>query len=116
MMRRMGIERVDVVKIAGAFGTHVDREKALIMGLFPDCEMERIVSVGNAAGDGARAALLNRTKREEAEWVSGNVEYLELTLEKDFQQEFIEAMQIPHMSDAFPHLEGIVSDEVLHQK
>jgi len=116
MMRRMGIERVDVVKIAGAFGTHVDREKALIMGLFPDCEMERIVSVGNAAGDGARAALLNRTKREEAEWVSGNVEYLELTLEKDFQQEFVEAMQIPHMSDAFPHLEGIVSDEVLHQK
>jgi uncharacterized 2Fe-2S/4Fe-4S cluster protein (DUF4445 family) len=60
MMRRMGIDRVDRVKIAGAFGTHVDPKKALIMGLFPDCPVEQIVSVGNAAGDGARVALLNR--------------------------------------------------------
>jgi len=115
MMRRMGIDKVDKVKIAGAFGTHVDREKALIMGLFPDCEIDKIVSVGNAAGDGARAALLNRGKREEANWVSRNVEYIELTLEKDFQHHFIEAMPIPHMSDKFPHLEGIVIDEILHQ-
>ncbi|MBW2310006.1 MAG: DUF4445 domain-containing protein [Deltaproteobacteria bacterium] len=116
MMRRMGIESVDVVKIAGAFGTHVDREKALIMGLFPDCEIEKITSVGNAAGDGARAALLNRGKREEARWISRNVEYIELTVEKDFQQQFMEAMQIPHMTDEFPHLTGIVADEILHQK
>jgi uncharacterized 2Fe-2S/4Fe-4S cluster protein (DUF4445 family) len=116
MMRRMGIEDVDVVKIAGAFGTHVDRGKALIMGLFPDCEIERITSVGNAAGDGARAALLNRGKREEARWVSRNVEYIELTVEQDFQKQFMEAMQIPHMTDEFPHLKGIVPDEILHQK
>ena len=116
MMRRMGIESVDVVKIAGAFGTHVDREKALIMGLFPDCEIDRITSVGNAAGDGARAALLNRGKREQARWVSRNVEYIELTVEKDFQQQFMEAMQIPHMTDEFPHLNGIVSEKILHQK
>jgi uncharacterized 2Fe-2S/4Fe-4S cluster protein (DUF4445 family) len=107
---------VDVVKIAGAFGTHVDPEKALIMGLFPDCEIERIVSVGNAAGDGARAALLNRKKRQEADWVSRNVRYLELTVEKEFQQQFVEALQIPHMSDSFPHLKGIVPAEVLNQK
>ena len=62
MMRRMNIDKVDVVKIAGAFGTHVDRTKALIMGLFPDCPIEKILSIGNAAGDGARAALLNREK------------------------------------------------------
>jgi uncharacterized 2Fe-2S/4Fe-4S cluster protein (DUF4445 family) len=116
MMRRLGIEKVDRVKIAGAFGTHVDREKALIMGLFPDCEIEKIVSVGNAAGDGARAALLNRAKRGEANWVSRNVEYIELTVEKDFQQQFIGAMMIPHMNDEFPHLKGIVPDEVLNQK
>jgi len=115
MMRRMGIDKVDKVKIAGAFGTHVDREKALIMGLFPDCEIEKVVSVGNAAGDGARAALLNREKREEANWVSRNVEYIELTVETDFQQQFMEAMQIPHMKDQFPHLKGIVPDEVLNQ-
>ncbi len=116
MIRRLNVENVDKVKIAGAFGTHVDREKALIMGLFPDCEIEKIVSVGNAAGDGCRAALLNRKKREEADWVSRNVEYIELTVESDFQQEFMEAMQLPHMTDEFPHLEGIVPEEILHQK
>ena len=116
MMRKMNIDKVDVVKIAGAFGTHVDRTKALIMGLFPDCPIEKILSVGNAAGDGARAALLNREKRVEANWVSRNVEYIELTVEKDFQVQFMESMQIPHMKDSFPHLEGVVPAEVLHQK
>ncbi|MGQ9654463.1 MAG: ASKHA domain-containing protein [Thermodesulfobacteriota bacterium] len=116
MMRRMGIDKVDSVKIAGAFGTHVDRTKALVMGLFPDCEIDKIVSVGNAAGDGARACLLNREKRVEANWVSRNVEYIELTVEKDFQQQFMECMQIPHMKDKYPHLEGVVRPEILHQK
>lgn len=116
MMRRMGLEKVDKVKIAGAFGTHVDRVKALIIGLFPDCEIEKISSVGNAAGDGCRAALLNREKRKEADWVSRNVEYIELTVEKDFQNEFMEAMHLPHMTDEFTHLKGIVTDEILHQK
>ena len=116
MMRRMHIDICDKIKIAGAFGTHVDRVKALVMGLFPDCEIERILSVGNAAGDGCRAALLNRVKREEANWVSRNVEYIELTVETDFQKQFMECMQIPHMKDPFPHLEGIVPAEVLHQK
>lgn len=116
MLTRMGIEKVDKVKIAGAFGTHVDREKALIMGLFPDCEIEKIQSVGNAAGDGCRAALLNREKRKEANWVSRNVEYIELTVEPNFQQEFMGAMQLPHMTDEFPHLVDLVPDEILHQK
>ncbi|MBW2076913.1 MAG: hypothetical protein JRI71_05075, partial [Deltaproteobacteria bacterium] len=48
--------------------------------------------------------------------ISRNVEYIELTVEKDFQQQFMEAMQIPHMTDEFPHLTGIVADEILHQK
>jgi uncharacterized 2Fe-2S/4Fe-4S cluster protein (DUF4445 family) len=115
MMRRMNVEKLDKVKIAGAFGTHVDRDKALIMGLFPDCDLEKIVSVGNAAGDGARAALLNRGKREEANWVARNVEYIELTVEKDFQDQFMEAMYIPHMKDDFVHLKDLVPDEVLKQ-
>jgi len=115
MMRRMGMEKVDTIKIAGAFGTHVDRQKALIMGLFPDCEIQMIESVGNAAGDGCRAALLNKDKREEANWVSRNVEYIELTVEGDFQNQFMEAMQIPHMKDKFPHLVGVVPEEILKQ-
>jgi uncharacterized 2Fe-2S/4Fe-4S cluster protein (DUF4445 family) len=116
MMRRMGIDKLDVVKIAGAFGTHVDRQKALVMGLFPDCTLDMIESVGNAAGDGARAALLNREKRDEANWVARNVEYVELTVETDFQKQFMQAMQIPHMKDKFPHLEDVVAPEILHQK
>ena len=116
MMHRMGIEKIEKVKIAGAFGTHVDRQKALIMGLFPDCGLDRVVSVGNAAGDGCRAALLNREKRKEADWVARNVEYIELTVEKAFQKEFMGAMQIPHMTDPFPHLEELVSPDILHQK
>ena len=115
MVKRMGLEKVDRVKIAGAFGTHVDRTKALIMGLFPDCKIEMIEGVGNAAGDGCRAALLNVRKRIEANWCSRNVEYIELTVEPNFQQEFMEAMQLPHMTDPFPHLRGIVPDEVLDQ-
>jgi len=115
MVKRMGLEKVDKVKIAGAFGTHVDRTKALVMGLFPDCEIEMIEGVGNAAGDGCRAALLNVKKRVEANWCSRNVEYIELTVESSFQQEFMEAMQLPHMTDEFPHLKGIVSDEILNQ-
>lgn len=115
MVKRMGVGKVDRVKIAGAFGTHVDRTKALVMGLFPDCEIEKIEGVGNAAGDGCRAALLNVKKRREANWCSRNVEYIELTVEPTFEQDFMEAMQLPHMTDEFPHLEGIVPPEILHQ-
>jgi uncharacterized 2Fe-2S/4Fe-4S cluster protein (DUF4445 family) len=115
MFKRMGIEKADRVKIAGAFGTHVDRTKALTMGLFPDCEIGKIEGVGNAAGDGCRAALLNVKKRMEANWCSRNVEYIELTVEPTFEREFMEAMQLPHMTDQFPHLEGIVLPEILHQ-
>ncbi|MCP4576076.1 MAG: DUF4445 domain-containing protein [Deltaproteobacteria bacterium] len=115
MVKRMGLEKVDTVKIAGAFGTHVDREKALTMGLFPDCEIEMIKGIGNAAGDGCRAALLNTKKRIEADWCSRNVEYVELTVEPTFEKDFMEAMQLPHMTDEFPHLKGIVREEILNQ-
>jgi len=115
MMKRMGVEKVDKVKIAGAFGTHVDRTKALVMGLFPDCKIENIFGVGNAAGDGCRAALLNVQKRVEANWCSRNVEYLELTVEPTFEKDFMEAMQLPHMTDKFPHLEDVVPDYILNQ-
>jgi uncharacterized 2Fe-2S/4Fe-4S cluster protein (DUF4445 family) len=104
MMKRLGIAKLDRVVLAGAFGSYIDKKSAMILGMFPDCDLDRVSSVGNAAGDGARIALLNRDKRLEADTVARQVEYLELTLEKEFQQEFMAAMSIPHMSDAFPHL------------
>jgi len=87
----------------------------LVMGLFPDCEVESIYGVGNAAGDGCRAALLNVQKRTEANWCSRNVEYLELTVEPTFEQDFSEAMQLPHMIDQFPHLEDVLPGYILNQ-
>ena len=104
MMKRLGIARLDRVILAGAFGSYIDKTEAMILGMFPDCDLDNVSSVGNAAGNGARIALLDRDKRLEAETVARQIEYLELTLEKEFQQEFMAAMFIPHMSDAFPHL------------
>jgi uncharacterized 2Fe-2S/4Fe-4S cluster protein (DUF4445 family) len=105
MMQRMGVSRLDEVKIAGAFGNHLDRNLARVIGLIPDCPSKIVSSVGNAAGDGCRVALLNREKRREADRLCRSVEYLELTLEENFQQELVAATQFPHMSDYFPNLE-----------
>jgi uncharacterized 2Fe-2S/4Fe-4S cluster protein (DUF4445 family) len=80
MMERLGVRKVDRVILAGAFGSYIDPERAMILGLFPDCPLERVTAVGNAAGEGARIALLDRDKRAEAEEIAHRVEYLELTL------------------------------------
>jgi uncharacterized 2Fe-2S/4Fe-4S cluster protein (DUF4445 family) len=115
MMRRLGIDQVDRVVIAGAFGTYVDREEALIIGMLPDISLDKVISVGNAAGDGARIALLNKGKRKEANRIARQVEYVELTIEESFQDEYVAALHIPHARDAFPHLEGVVPAEILNQ-
>jgi uncharacterized 2Fe-2S/4Fe-4S cluster protein (DUF4445 family) len=82
-----------------------------LLGLFPDCELENIYSVGNAAGDGARMALLNVDKRKEADSMARQVAYLELTLEPGFDKTFAEAMWIPHMKDKFPHLAHLIPEK-----
>jgi uncharacterized 2Fe-2S/4Fe-4S cluster protein (DUF4445 family) len=110
MMRRLGIDELDRVILAGAFGSYIDSTQAMIMGLFPDCELEKVYAVGNAAGDGARIALLNVDKRKEANEVARRVEYVELTVEKAFEREFAQAMYFPHMKDEFPHLDGLIPD------
>jgi uncharacterized 2Fe-2S/4Fe-4S cluster protein (DUF4445 family) len=115
MMKRLGVEKLDKVILAGAFGSYIDKEKAMILGMFPDCDLANVYAVGNAAGDGARIALLNREKRVEAEEIARKVEYIELTIEADFQREFIEALEFPHMKDSFPHLKGVVRKDILEQ-
>ena len=87
----------------------------MILGMFLDCDLRNVYAVGNATGDGARVALLNRDKRKEAEEVARKIEYVELTIEEDFQKEFIKALEFPHMKDPFPHLESIVREEILKQ-
>ena len=106
MMQHLGITHLDSIKVAGAFGTHIDKHLARVIGLIPDCSLETVSSVGNAAGDGCRAALLNREKRREADQLCSKVAYLELTLEENFQEELVAATQLPHMTDTFHHLDG----------
>ena len=108
MMRRMGVERLDKVVLAGAFGSYIDKVKAMAMGLFPDCDLKNVYAVGNAAGDGARMALLSIDKRAEANEVARTVEYTELTVEPDFEQQFSTAIHFPHMKDTFPHLQKMM--------
>jgi uncharacterized 2Fe-2S/4Fe-4S cluster protein (DUF4445 family) len=86
MMKKLGVEKLDKVILAGAFGTYISTEAAMILGMFPDCDLRNVYAVGNAAGDGARIALLNREKRAEADEIAQKVEYVELTIEKDFQK------------------------------
>lgn len=92
LMRRYGVEKPDGVVMAGAFGTYIDKHHALAIGMLPKTEPEIVSSVGNAAGDGARYALLNLEKRREAAWVARKVEFVELATDPDFQREYVAAM------------------------
>ncbi|MDH5509495.1 MAG: ASKHA domain-containing protein, partial [Nitrospinota bacterium] len=111
MMRKLGVESFDRLAIAGAFGSHVDKEQAMVIGMYPDCDLAKVVFLGNAAGDGARIALLNTEKRAEADLIARQVEYVELALEEDFNDRFGEAMHFPHMLDKFPHVEHLFFKE-----
>jgi uncharacterized 2Fe-2S/4Fe-4S cluster protein (DUF4445 family) len=108
MMKRLGVTKLDKVILAGAFGSYINKESAMMIGMFPDCEMENVYAVGNAAGDGARIALLNKAKRDEANVISRQVEYVELAVDPTFQREFMESMHLPHMKDKFPHIQHIL--------
>lgn len=92
LAREYGVTRPDKVVLAGAFGTYIDKDAALAIGMLPDCEPDTVSSVGNAAGDGARFALLNLGKRQEAAWAADNVRYVELATDPDFQREYVQAI------------------------
>jgi len=111
MMRKLGVSSFDRLAVAGAFGSHIDKIAAMSIGMFPDCDLKKVEYIGNAAGDGARIALLNTDKRREANEIARQVEYVELALEEDFNDRFGESMQFPHMFDKFPHLKGILPPE-----
>lgn len=107
LMRRRGVERVDTIVLAGAFGSYIDPLRAMVLGLYPDCEPSKVYAVGNAAGDGARIALLSKVRRAEAALAARQVEYIETAIDPHFQEEFVAALHFPHMSDGFPHLEAL---------
>ena len=97
LIKELGVEHVDKVIVAGAFGNYIDKISALLIGLVPDVPVERIESVGNAAGVGARIALISREKREEANKIAREVEHIKLAVHPSFEKEFSMAMYFPHM-------------------
>lgn len=111
LMKRAGVVTVDRILLAGAFGSYIDPRYAMILGLIPDCDLNKVVAVGNAAGDGARIALLNRNKRQEAQEVARWVKYIETAVDPEFQEEFVNAIHIPHAGDLFPHLGEILPEQ-----
>ncbi|MHB0980326.1 MAG: ASKHA domain-containing protein [Thermoleophilia bacterium] len=113
MMQKLGYETLDRVVLAGAFGSFIDREESLVIGLFPDVPVTKAYAVGNAAGDGARMALLDFHKRAEADEWARKVEYIELSVEPAFEKEFMYAMHLPHMRDSFPNLKAVLAEEGL---
>jgi uncharacterized 2Fe-2S/4Fe-4S cluster protein (DUF4445 family) len=108
LMDRMGIDKVDRIRLAGAFGSHIDVRYAMVLGLIPNCDLTRVSSADNAAGTGARIALLNCASRREIEARVRQVEKVETALERNFQDYFVAAMAIPHKTHAFPALSGII--------
>jgi uncharacterized 2Fe-2S/4Fe-4S cluster protein (DUF4445 family) len=109
LMDRMGVETVDRIVLAGAFGTHIDPKYAMLLGMIPDCPLDKVQSAGNAAGTGARIALLNAAARAEVERVVREIEKVETAIEPRFQEHFVEAMALPHKTAPYPNLAAAVS-------
>jgi uncharacterized 2Fe-2S/4Fe-4S cluster protein (DUF4445 family) len=108
LMDRLRIDHVDRIRLAGAFGSHIDVKYATILGMLPDCDLNHVHSAGNAAGTGARIALLDATSRGVIEDLVRRIEKVETAIEPRFQQHFVEAMAIPHKVAPYTNLRKVV--------
>ena len=113
LLKRSGLQSPDKIILAGGFGSYIDKEKAMLIGLIPDCELDKVYAVGNAAGDGARIALLNVEKRREIDSVTRKVERFELPTDPEFQNQFMLATSFPHMNEAFEHIAHLIPHRVV---
>lgn len=109
LMDRLGIDAVDRIVLAGAFGSHIDLKYAMVLGMIPDCDLSQVSSAGNAAGTGARIALLNKSARTEIETLVPQIQKIETAVEPKFQEHFVEAMAFPHKTRPFPNLAKVVT-------
>ena len=94
MLEKAGVREaeLDKVIIAGAFGSYIDVDSAVSIGMFPKLPLDRFAQLGNAAGMGARMALVSRGQRLEAARIASQAEYVELTNAPEFTDEFALAM------------------------
>ena len=108
LMDKMNIDSVDRIRLAGAFGAHIDVKYAMVLGMIPDCDLEHVTSAGNAAGTGATITLLDTDARFEIEDVVRRIQKVETAVEAKFQDHFVEALAIPHKSAEFANLRKAV--------
>jgi uncharacterized 2Fe-2S/4Fe-4S cluster protein (DUF4445 family) len=108
LMDHFGVDHVDQIRLAGAFGAHIDPAHAVALGMIPDCDIDRISAAGNAAGPGAMIALLSGDARREIELIAASIEKIETATEPRFQEHFVEAMAIPHRTAEYPHLSKVL--------
>ena len=108
LMERLAVDRVDRIRLAGAFGSHIDVKYAMVLGMIPDCALDHVSSAGNAAGTGARIALLDQRTRATVEALVRRIEKIETAVAPRFQEFFVEAMAIPHLTAPFPQLRAAV--------
>jgi uncharacterized 2Fe-2S/4Fe-4S cluster protein (DUF4445 family) len=108
LMDNLGVDHVDRIRLAGAFGSHIDVKYAMVLGMIPDCDLSKVASAGNAAGTGARIALLDKGSRKTIEELVRKVEKIETAIEPRFQAHFVEAMGIPHSTATYVHLRKAV--------
>ncbi|WOI56567.1 ASKHA domain-containing protein [Palleronia sp. LCG004] len=109
LMDERGVDKVDRIVLAGAFGAHISPLHAMVLGMIPDAKLENVTSAGNAAGTGARIALLDRGARAEIEETVKRIRKVETAIEPRFQEHFVAANALPHASDPFPELAKIVT-------
>jgi uncharacterized 2Fe-2S/4Fe-4S cluster protein (DUF4445 family) len=108
LMDHLGAGAVDRIRLAGAFGSHIDVKYAMVLGMIPDCDLSQVSSAGNAAGTGARIALLDKASRRTIEDLVRRVEKIETAIEPKFQEHFVAAMGIPHTSEPYAKLRQAV--------
>ena len=109
LMDEMGVDKVDRVVLAGAFGAHISSKHAMVLGMIPDVPLDKVFSAGNAAGTGARIALCNKKARTDIERIVREIVKVETAIEPKFQEHFVAANAIPHKTDTFEELAKIVS-------
>ena len=115
LMDKMDVDHVDRVVLAGAFGTHIDPKYAMVLGMIPDCGLDRVFSAGNAAGTGARIALLNQQSRDDIQQIVKSITKVETAVEPRFQEHFVKAMAIPHADAPYPQLESEMPELTLRR-
>jgi uncharacterized 2Fe-2S/4Fe-4S cluster protein (DUF4445 family) len=109
LMDELGVDRVDRIVLAGAFGAHISAKHAMVLGMIPDAPLDKVTSAGNAAGTGAMMALVSRQARSAIEATVSRIHKVETAIAPKFQEHFVNANAIPHAVDRFPHLDAVVT-------